>query len=51
MKYQVVYIKQKKNKVAKQVATFYKIEDASLWEKHIKSQGYEDVEIVPVFQP
>ncbi len=49
MKYQVIYTKQKKNKVAKQVATFYKIEDASFWEKHLQSQGYQNTEIVPVF--
>ena len=49
MKYQVIYIKNKKNKVSKQVATFYKIEDASLWEKHVISQGHTNVEIVPVF--
>ena len=48
MKYQVIYIKNKKNKQSKQVATFYTIEDASLWEKHIKQQGYTQSEIVPV---
>jgi hypothetical protein len=50
MKYQVIYLKQKKNKVAKQIATFYTIEDASLWEKHIQEQGFKETEIVPVFQ-
>ena len=49
MKYQVIYIKNKKNKQTKQVATFYTIEDASLWEQHIKRQGYTQSEIVPVF--
>jgi len=49
MKYQVIYYKNKKNKVAKQVATFYKIEDASIWEKHVIDQGHSNVEIVPVF--
>jgi len=50
MKYQVVYYKLKKdNKKAKQVATFYKVEDASMWEKHVITQGFEDVEIVPLF--
>ena len=45
MKYQVIYIKKKK----KQTATFYKIEDATLWEKHLQQQGYTKTEIVPVF--
>jgi len=49
MKYQVIYLKDKKNKKAKQVATFYKIEDASMWEKHVITQGFQNVEIVPVF--
>jgi hypothetical protein len=31
------------------VATFYNIEDAIMWEKHVKEQKYEDVEIVPLF--
>ena len=50
MKYQVVYYKLKKgNKKAKQVATFYKVEDASVWEKHVILQGYQNVEIIPLF--
>jgi hypothetical protein len=49
MKYQVVYLKPKKKMVSKQIATFYKIEDASMWEKHVIQQGCTDVEIVPVF--
>lgn len=50
MKFQVVYKKNKKNKhEKKQVATFYKIEDAFLWEKHVIEQGHTDVEVVPVF--
>jgi len=49
MKYQVVYYKSKKNKITKQIATFYKIEDASMWEKHVSTQGFQNVEIVPVF--
>jgi len=49
MKYQVVYYKSKKNKITKQTATFYKIEDASMWEKHVSTQGFQNVEIVPVF--
>lgn len=49
MKYQVIYLKPKKKEYSKQVATFYTIEDASLWEKHIKTQGCKETEIVPVF--
>lgn len=46
MKYQVIYLKQKKNKQTKQVATFYSIEDAIYWENYIKKQGYTDSQIL-----
>jgi len=49
MKYQVHYQKSKKKAQSKQIATFYTIEDASLWEKHVTEQGCTGVEIVPVF--
>lgn len=49
MKYQVIYNKNKKKSASKQVATFYKIEDASMWEKYVKEQGCFDVEVVPLF--
>lgn len=49
MKYRVVYIKNKKKSSSKQEATFYSIEDASMWEKHVIEQGCTNVEIVPVF--
>lgn len=50
MKYQVIYTKIKNNKkLKKQVATFYQVEDAFMWEKHVKQQGYADVEVMPVF--
>jgi hypothetical protein len=49
MKYQVVYTKNKKKATSKQIATFYKVEDACMWEKHVKEQGCFDVEVVPVF--
>jgi len=49
MKYQVVYYKSKKNKTTKQTAVFYNIEDATLWEQHVKNSGYLNSEIVPVF--
>ena len=46
MKYQVIYYT---NKQKKKTATFYNIEDASLWEQHVKKSGYLRSEIVPVF--
>jgi len=49
MKYQVIYVKNKKKSQSKQTATFYNIEDATLWEKHVTEQGCTGVEIVPVF--
>ena len=49
MKYQVVYYKLKKNKTTKQTAVFYTIEDATLWEQHVKSTGFLNSEIIPVF--
>ena len=49
MKYQVVYYRQKKDKQTKQTAVFYNIEDATLWEQHVKKEGYLSSEIVPVF--
>jgi len=48
MKFSVVYEKPKKSGTSKQKAVFYKIEDAILWEKHVKSQGCENVEVVPI---
>lgn len=48
MKYQVIYLKQKKNKQTKQVAVFYNIEDAIYWENYIKKQGTIQSEIVPI---
>lgn len=45
MKYQVIYVKNQ----SKQVATFYTIEDANFWEKHVKKQGYANTQIIPVF--
>lgn len=49
MKYQVIYTRNKKKNQSKQVATFYKIEDASFWEKHVIQEGFTNVEIVPIF--
>jgi hypothetical protein len=44
MKFQVIY----KQKNKKQKAVFFKIEDATLWEKHIIENGCTNVEIVPI---
>jgi len=49
MKYQVIYHKIKKKSKSKQIATFYKVEDACIWENHVKEQGFFEVEVVPVF--
>jgi hypothetical protein len=49
MKYQVVYLKPKKNKFSKQTATFLKIDDAIFWESHVKEEGCVNVEVVPIF--
>jgi len=49
MKYAVVWIKQKKNKQAKQQAIFYNLEDAILWEQHLNMTEHVKTEIHPVF--
>tara|TARA_Y100000004_G_scaffold161937_1_gene190318 strand:+ start:2586 stop:2786 length:201 start_codon:yes stop_codon:yes gene_type:complete len=49
MKYSVTYLKNKKNKKAKQTAVFYTIEDAVMWENHVRSQNCENIEIIPIF--
>lgn len=49
MKYQVIYNKIKKKGQSKQSVVFYRIEDASMWEKHVIQQGCINVEIVPIF--
>ncbi|NDE96452.1 MAG: hypothetical protein EB045_05000 [Actinobacteria bacterium] len=46
MKYQVKYLKPKKKTYSKQIATFYTIEDATLWEKYIQTQGCKESEII-----
>lgn len=35
--------------MSKQVATFYNIEDAIMWENYIKEQKCDNVEIIPLF--
>lgn len=49
MKYKVTYIKKKKKGISHQEVTFYKVEDAFMWEKHVIEQGCVNVEILPVF--
>ena len=46
MKYTVTYHQSKKKGVATQKATFFKIEDASMWEQHVLKQGATDVKII-----
>jgi hypothetical protein len=46
MKYTVVYYKTKSKKMPKEQATFFKIEDASMWEKHVLNQGALEVKIL-----
>jgi hypothetical protein len=46
MKYTVVYNKTKNKKTSKQEATFFKIEDATIWEKHVLQQGASEVKIL-----
>ena len=48
MKYQVVYLKPKKrNNYSQHKAVFYRIEDATLWEKYVREQGCIESEIIP----
>ena len=47
MKYEVIYDKPKKKGYAKQSATFLKIDDAILWESHVKEQGCKNIIICP----
>lgn len=48
-KYQVISHRQKKNKVSKQVAVFYNLEDAISWENYLRTQKLIiQTEVVPV---
>lgn len=50
MKYQVVYVKpKKKGCYSKQNAVFFDVRDAMLWERHVKEEGCQNVEIIPLF--
>jgi len=46
MTYTVSYLKPKKKGYAQQTATFLKIEDAILWEKHVLKEGAKDLQIL-----
>lgn len=47
MKFEVCYEQPKKKGYAKYSATFYKIEDAFLWESHVKTNGAKNIIITP----
>ena len=47
MKYEVIYLKPKKNTYAKHSATFLDLEGAIFWESIIKEQGAKDIKICP----
>jgi hypothetical protein len=46
MKYTVTYKEQSNKKSPYQKATFFTVEDASMWEKHVLKQGAIDVKIM-----
>jgi hypothetical protein len=46
MRFTVIYQQPKKKGYSKQEAIFFKVEDASMWEKHVLKQGATDVKIV-----
>jgi hypothetical protein len=45
-RYQVVYLQPKKKGFAQQSATFYSINDAEFWTKHIETKGAKDIQIL-----
>lgn len=47
MKFEVSYLSPKKKGYAKQSAVFLKIEDAFLWESHVKDRGAKEIIITP----
>ena len=47
MRYEVIYLKPKKNTYAKHTATFLDLEGAIFWENHIKTQGCKEIKIYP----
>ena len=46
MRFTVIYQQPKKNGYSKKEATFFAVEDASMWEKHVLKQGAKDVKII-----
>jgi len=49
MKFKVTYKRIKKKKIANFEAIFFNMEDAFHWGEHVKQQGYQDIEVMPVF--
>lgn len=45
MKYKVVYLSPSKKGYRENTAVFYKIEDATLWERHVSSLGAKNIQI------
>lgn len=43
MKYIVAYDRPKKKGIARAEATFFKLDDAEIWEKHVRMCGAENV--------
>ena len=48
MKFRVTYTKPKKKGHSTQNAVFYDIRDAILWERHVKTEGCTNIEVIPV---
>jgi hypothetical protein len=47
MKYEVTYLRPKKQGFSKQTATFLKIEDCFFWQSVVEKQGAKDFIITP----
>jgi hypothetical protein len=47
MRYEVIYLKPKKNTYAKHTATFLDLEGAIFWQSVIEKQGAKDIIITP----
>jgi len=50
-KFSVMYQqpKSKSGYWSKQVATFFDVRDAMMWERYVRENGCKNIEIVPVF--
>tara|TARA_Y100001937_G_scaffold128326_1_gene204016 strand:- start:6379 stop:6564 length:186 start_codon:yes stop_codon:yes gene_type:complete len=49
LKWNVTWTRQKKKGTSKCTATMMRDVDAVFWEKHLRSTGVTDVEIIPVY--